>query len=81
MIRLKKDVMLDSTHSKIWHAIAIAAGFWSAYDVDLWITSARDGKHKTGSLHGQGRAVDLRTKNLPPIKKARSQKSSGLLSE
>lgn len=29
------------------------------------ITSARDGKHMVGSLHFVGRAIDLRTRDMP----------------
>ena len=29
------------------------------------ITSARDGEHSEGSLHYEGKAIDLRTRDLP----------------
>lgn len=35
------------------------------------ITSARDGKHKDGSLHYRGDAVDVRTRDLAPAVRAR----------
>lgn len=34
------------------------------------ITSGRDGKHKTGSLHYEGKAKDFRTNYLSPIAQA-----------
>ncbi len=30
------------------------------------ITSARDGQHKSNSLHYQGKAIDLRISDMPP---------------
>lgn len=38
----------------------------SLFDTPVFITSARDGNHVQNSKHLQGKAVDFRTKNLPP---------------
>lgn len=35
------------------------------YNAPAVCTSARDGKHMTGSLHYQGRAIDLHISNVP----------------
>lgn len=35
-------------------------------NVECWITSARDGKHKKDSLHYVGFALDFRTKDIQP---------------
>ena len=43
-----------------------AGSFWQNRDVDLIVTSARDGLHSPGSLHYCGHAVDLRTRDFKP---------------
>lgn len=35
------------------------------YPVDIVITSGTDGKHKQGSMHYVGAALDVRSKNFP----------------
>lgn len=47
-------------------ALQIAEPIWRRFGAEeLWVTSIRDGQHKTGSFHYVGKAVDLRVKNLP----------------
>jgi hypothetical protein len=79
MIRLKPGVVLDNTDRHIWEAVAYAAQIWErAGAPDLWITSCRDGVHPGGarpSFHPLGRAVDLRTKNLPVLSRRGSVES------
>lgn len=71
MIRLAWDVKLGLS-PEIMLAIFIAEGVWHEHGADeLVITSGREGVHKPGSYHYQepGQAVDLRSKNLPEIKR------------
>ena len=49
-------------------AITIAHAVWQSIRVDLWVTSVNDGVHPGGakpSYHPLGKAVDLRSKNIP----------------
>lgn len=45
-------------------ALVIAQSLFDDLNEELTITSAVDSKHGKGSLHYQGNAVDLRTRNL-----------------
>lgn len=36
---------------------------------ELWVTSVNEGRHKPGSLHYVGKAVDIRSKAFVPDKK------------
>lgn len=65
MIHFKPGAHLNGgVTPEIWHAIYIAHNIWRQYGADLVVTSIRDGTHKNGSLHYEGRAVDLRSNNL-----------------
>lgn len=44
----------------------LAAVHLVLFGKDLVVTSGRDAIHATGSLHSQGRAVDVRIKDLDP---------------
>lgn len=46
-------------------AITAALGVYDRHGKDCWVTSLTEGKHRRGSLHYVGAAVDLRTKHLP----------------
>ena len=47
-------------------AVMVAAGAYQDHGADdLVITEGSGGKHMVGSLHVSGRAVDIRTSNLP----------------
>lgn len=45
-------------------AINAAEGIYASFGVDLVVTSLRDGRHMTGSLHYSGNAVDFRRWDL-----------------
>ena len=64
-MKLKDGVLWQDMHPSMWYARWVAelccrkkAGR------DCIITSARDGKHSTNSLHYVGKALDMRTRDL-----------------
>ena len=62
LLKIKRGVIVS-------RQVIIAAGVINAANqlglsVDLVITSGRDGRHKTGSLHYRDRALDFRTKTV-----------------
>lgn len=73
MIQFKKGVKLGvSPEAAI--AIAVVASVYEKCGYDCTVTSARDGEHKPGSLHYEGRAVDFRLNDLsgiPPADRTR----------
>lgn len=59
-------VQLNGLDLQAVKAIFTAMLVWQKFGMQkLTITSARDGKHKTNSLHYTGKAFDLRTKDVP----------------
>ncbi len=68
MIFLKRGVKLLGPQGQqlhpIWHEFALEdiENIYSQYNSPCVITSAFDGKHKPGSLHGKGRGLDFRTR-------------------
>lgn len=66
MIRLLTTVDISNLQPPLVVALRIAETVWAKYGADtLWITAGKDGTHKPGSLHYDGKALDLRVKNLP----------------
>jgi hypothetical protein len=67
----KKDdtvlsVVGDKTVSpEMVYAIGIAGQAYAKYKYDCILTSLLDGKHNCGSLHPEGKAADIRSKNMP----------------
>jgi D-alanyl-D-alanine dipeptidase len=66
-INLKSpEVTLNGATVEIFQVITAAAQVWRQHGVEcLTVTSVFDGKHKTGSKHDTGQAIDLRTTSLP----------------
>ena len=46
-------------------ALQVADGLYREHGIDCVVTSGTEGKHRRGSLHYTGLALDLRTWNLP----------------
>lgn len=67
MLDAKPEVVTDGTSREVWFALGVAyATRIFAYGGPVTVTSMRDGQHMAGSLHFQGRAVDIRTDDLSP---------------
>lgn len=66
MILKDKSVSLEGVSWRMFVAAVVAEAIWKKHGAaELVITSANDGKHKSGSLHYQGCALDFRIYNLP----------------
>ena len=65
MIRIKQGVRLSGLRPEILLAATVAESVWAAHGAaELVITSGIDGKHKSGSKHALGLALDFRTHNI-----------------
>jgi len=66
MIKIKGGVKIDLLRPQALLALAVAEQVYrEEYEVDCVLTSGNDGRHKVGSKHYQGNAVDIRVWNLP----------------
>jgi len=65
MIKLKNNVNLSGVHSKVYYAASVIAEIYEEYNLDLVITSGRDGRHSKHSVHYGGLAIDCRIYTLP----------------
>lgn len=65
MIRLKAGASVDNTRPILWWAVAIVGEIYDAHQIDLVLTSIRDGEHMQGSRHDTGEAFDCRTHSIP----------------
>jgi hypothetical protein len=63
-IQIKKGVILDGLDERMYPAIHEARNIWLSQGRNLVITSGRDGRHRKGSRHYAGRALDFRTQSL-----------------
>lgn len=72
-MRIKPGVSIRGLVSEVAGvALGCAESVYRAYGVEVVITSGTeyDGRHKRGSAHWTGRAVDIRVKNLPEADRA-----------
>jgi hypothetical protein len=70
-MRLKEGVVLDRIRPEILRACADIHSLMEATG-QFTITAGLDGKHKVGSLHYVGKAVDIRSKHITdPVMKKR----------
>lgn len=64
MIEIKDGVKLGGLRAEMVLAVCIVEAILHDYGVRCVITSGRDGKHKDGSLHYKGLALDFRAHDL-----------------
>ena len=60
-MRFKEGVIWENMHPQVINNMAGVEAVHQKMGVEAIVTSGRDGKHKTGSLHYEGKAFDLRT--------------------
>jgi hypothetical protein len=65
------EVRVAAVHPRVFSAIAAAGEVYGRHGVNLVVTSISDGQHRVGSYHYTGRAVDLRTHNVPQEDRAK----------
>jgi hypothetical protein len=64
MIFFKRGVKLTNLVPQMAAALTVCDGAFNRYGCDCVLTSCDDGKHGRNTLHGKGRAVDLRINNI-----------------
>jgi len=69
-VAAKKGVILHGLDARMYSAIHKAWRIWIRHGEALVVTSGLDGRHKKGSLHYVGLAVDLRSRYFVPAIRA-----------
>lgn len=70
MISLKPGVEAKGVKPETLLGLIVADGVYTAEGVPCVVTSLLDGEHKEGSLHYEGLAADLRTRDFSPDRAA-----------
>lgn len=64
MLKLKPEVRFANPLQALSVILQVAESVFKLYGKDAVVSSLGDGKHKVGSFHPLGLAVDLRSKHL-----------------
>jgi len=65
-MKLKHGVSLDGLQPQMYYALGVVRAVWMAWGRrDPVVTCTIGGEHCPRSLHPNGRAVDIRTRDLP----------------
>lgn len=64
MLSFKPGIRLNNLQPQIILGLLAVHSIYEEYGYELVITSVSEGKHKIGSLHYSGCAVDLRINNI-----------------
>ena len=63
-MQIKEGVSLLGISPQIAFAIPVIQGCTNAQEVELVVTCATDSRHKRGSKHYTGHAIDIRTRDM-----------------
>ena len=66
MIALKPDVDLRGVQPEMVIGLMVIAPIINRHGAECVVTACKDGKHKPGSKHYTGHAMDIRSKTLLP---------------
>ncbi len=61
---IKKGVQLNGLQPQMCIAYTIANTIYQSYGYQCWITSGSDSKHADRSRHYEGKALDIRIRNI-----------------
>lgn len=64
MISIKEGVKLEGLTPEILLGLSIVEKVFEKYGIEVVITEATGGDHQQGSLHYQGKALDIRSKHI-----------------
>ena len=68
MIRFKSGVRLTDLSPQMVFAAMVVDSVYTKHGImDCVVTSGNDSKHMATSWHYRGRALDFRTRNVPPL--------------
>jgi hypothetical protein len=63
----KHGVDLSGLDPAIWYGLGYIESLYNSRGYELVVTSGREGVHSVNSLHGKGKAVDIRSKILSQL--------------
>jgi len=66
-VTYKHGVDVSNLDPAIWYALGYIERLYEGRGHELVVTSGREGVHSVNSLHGNGKAVDLRTHELTQV--------------
>lgn len=65
MILFKSNVSVDNLTQELYEGLLVVEEVYEQYGYYCMVTSSDDGQHGPGTLHGSGKAADIRTRHLP----------------
>lgn len=72
LITFKPGTLVAKLDHELLFGLYMFAEIAEPFVAELVVTSANDGKHKPGSLHYEGKAIDLRSKTFKSEQKKRA---------
>ena len=63
-VGIKKGALVEGLSNEIWVAIGVIWAIFKDFQYPFVITSGKEGKHGTNSLHYSNNAFDIRTRDI-----------------